>query len=148
MEKQLFLDRTVIIARILSMYLLVTGLGFLISDGYFSKMIAHSGSDPILINLSGMVHFFIGATILTVHFLWKKPLQIVVTLLGLMFFLKGIFLIALPEFTLQTGNNPVQNIWLMAEGFISAGVIIGYFAYFKSEKLHNKKVQPTQNTRG
>ncbi|MBQ0759274.1 hypothetical protein [Zhongshania sp.] len=147
MKKQFFLDRTVIIARILSMYLLVTGLGFLISDGYYSKMITHSDSDPVLINLSGMVHFFIGATILTVHFLWKKPLQIIVTLLGLMFFLKGIFLIALPELTLQIGNNPAQNTWLMAVGFISAGIIIGYFSYFKSDKLHNKKIRPTQNTR-
>ncbi len=149
MKKRFVLDRTVIIARILSMYLLVTGLGFLASDGYFSKMIAHSGSDPVLINLSGMVHFFIGATILTVHFLWKKPLQIVVTLLGVMFFLKGTFLIALPELTLQTGNNPLQkNTWLMAVGFISVGVIIGYFAYFKSEKLYSKKNQPTRNTHG
>jgi hypothetical protein len=60
-------------------------------------MISHTGSDPVLINLSGMVHFFIGMTILVNHFLWKNAKQIMVTLLGFMFSLKGIFLIALPE---------------------------------------------------
>lgn len=142
------MDKTVLIARILSMYFLVTGFGFLFSGSYYSKMIAHIGSDPVLINLSGMVHFFIGATILTVHFLWKKPFQIIVTLLGLMFLIKGAFLIVLPELTLQSGNNPAQITSLMAAGFISVGLIVGYFAYFKAEKLHNKKIQPTQKTRG
>ena len=101
-------------------------------------MITHTGSDPVLINLSGMVHFFIGATILAIHFLWQKPLQIIVTLLGIMFFLKGALLIAIPEFTLQTGNNPAQKTWLMAVGFISVGAFVGYFAFIHEGKIHKK----------
>lgn len=97
-------------------------------------MIAYAGSDPILINLSGMVHFFIGATILVVHFKWKKPLQIVVSLLGIMFLMKGISLIALPEFVLQSGNNPVQIPELMSVGFILIGCAIGYFSFFERMK--------------
>ena len=56
------------IGKILAIYLLVTGAGFLFSAEYYAQMIAHAGSDPILINLSGMVHFFIGMTILVNHF--------------------------------------------------------------------------------
>ena len=56
MENRIVLDRTTIIARILSIYLSVTGLGFLVSNSYYSEMISQSGSDPVLINLSGMVH--------------------------------------------------------------------------------------------
>ncbi|QUI21587.1 hypothetical protein HZI73_04455 [Vallitalea pronyensis] len=122
------------IGRIVSMYYLVTGLGFLISSDFFSKMITHTGSDPVLINLSGMVHFFIGMTILVHHFKWRKPIQVAVSLSGIFFLLKGAFLIALPELTLQTGNNPAQTPWAMAIGFIGVGLLIGYSAYFKKHQ--------------
>lgn len=60
---------TLYIARIFSAYLIVTGLGFLLSPNFFTQMMATTDSDPVLINLSGMVHFFIGATILVLHLL-------------------------------------------------------------------------------
>lgn len=123
-------DTTIRIARILSLYLLVTGIGFLVSEAYYTKMFAHTGSDPVLINLSGMVHFFIGGAILSVHFKWGRVLEIVVSFLGLMFLIKGILLIALPEFTLQLNNNPVQIPKLMSAGFILAGCMIGFFSFY------------------
>lgn len=123
------MGRTIRIARILSAYLVTTGLGFLLSGDYFAQMIAHTGSDPVLINLSGMVHFFIGITILVHHFRWKHGLQIAVSLLGAMFLLKGFFLIALPELTLQTSNNPAQKPWVMAVVFLLVGLVLGYVAF-------------------
>jgi hypothetical protein len=142
MEKEFIPNKTILIARVVSIYFLVTGIGFLFSGEYFNKMISHTGSDPVLINLSGMVHFFIGMTILVIHFHWQKPLQIIVTLLGTMFFLKGTFLIALPEIALQTGNNPAQETWLMAAGFILVGAIVGYLSYFHKGKLDNRDREP------
>lgn len=138
MENEFIPNRTVLIARVVSMYLLVTGCGFLFSGEYFSEMISHTGSDPVLINLSGMVHFFIGMTILVIHFQWRNLLQVAVTLLGLMFSLKGTLLIALPELTLQTGGNPAQKTWIMMVGFILAGIALGYLAYFHNRTKHNK----------
>ena len=44
MENRIVLDRTTIIARILSIYLSVTGLGFLVSNSYYSEM---TGNPPI-----------------------------------------------------------------------------------------------------
>ncbi len=130
------MNNTIRIARIISIYFLVTGLGFLISEEYFSKMITHTGSDPVLINLSGMVHFFIGMTILVNHFRWHGLLEIIVTVFGIMFFLKGTFLIVLPELTLQTGNNPVQNTWIMSAVFISTGLLVAYLAYVKRSSVN------------
>lgn len=138
MENEFTPNRTTLIARVLSMYLLVTGCGFMFSEEYFCEMISHTGSDPVLINLSGMVHFFIGMTILVIHFQWRNLLQVAVTLLGLMFSLKGALLIAMPELTLQTGGNPAQKTWIMALGFISVGIVLGYLAFFHNGSKHNK----------
>jgi hypothetical protein len=101
-------------------------------------MIAHTGSDPVLVNLSGMVHFFIGMTILVIHFRWRGALQIIVTIFGALFLLKGAFLIVLPELALQTGDNPAQNTWLMAACFILVGAVVGYFAYFHKTNRQNE----------
>lgn len=139
MEKAQIANKTVLIARIVSMYFLVSGLGFLLSDKYYSAMIAHTGSDPILINLSGMVHFFIGMTILVVHFRWRQPLQIIVSLFGVMFLLKGVFLIALPELTLQAGKNSIQVMWPMAAGFIGIGLLVFYLSFFHGRAHSNVK---------
>ncbi len=138
MENRIVLDRTTIIARILSIYLSVTGLGFLVSNSYYSEMISQSGSDPVLINLSGMVHLFIGAAILTIHFLWKTPLQIVVTFLGIMFSIKGALLIVVPDIVLQSAGNSAGLSPLVSLAFILVGGIIGYFAYFQSQNEYNK----------
>ena len=129
------------IGKIIAIYLVTTGIGFLVSSEYYSQMITHSNSDPVLINLSGMVHFFIGMTILVNHFLWKSALQVMVTLLGFMFFLKGFFLIAFPEFMLQSGNSAVKIPWAMPVGFIAVGVLVGYLAFFKVEKSSHPKVK-------
>jgi hypothetical protein len=123
------------IGKILSIYLVVTGAGFLLSGDYYAKMIAHTGSDPVLINLSGMVHFFIGMTVLVSHFLWKKTLQLIVSVLGILFTLKGIALIALPEYTLHTADNAVQIPWIMALAFISLGSLIAWLAFFGNPRI-------------
>ncbi|AYN66341.1 hypothetical protein D1013_02540 [Euzebyella marina] len=126
------MNTTVRIARILSVYLIITGAGFGISPDFYTQLIAHTGTDPILINLSGMVHFFIGMTIIAYHFVWKSFLEIAVSLLGCLFLLKGIFLITIPELILQSGDNPAQIPWLMSTGFLLVGIILAYLSFVKS----------------
>ena len=53
-----------------------------------------------------------------------------VSLFGVMFLLKGTFLIALPELRLQAGQNSMQVMWPMAVGFIGVGLLVGYVSYF------------------
>lgn len=118
------------LAKILSAYLIVTGIGFLASGDFYSRMITHTGSDPVLINLSGMVHFFIGITILVLHFRWKGLLAILVSLLGTLYLLKGTLLIAVPELTLQSGANGAQLSWATPAGFIGFGLLLGALALF------------------
>ena len=124
---------TTTIAKILAAYLLVTGIGFVVSSDFYEKMIRNSHkSDGVLVNLSGMVHFLIGISILSAHFLWGNMLEIIVSLLGFMFTLKGIFLITLPKLTLKTNENPLQSMKVTSAFFISLGLILVYLSYFAS----------------
>ena len=88
--------------KIIAPYLFASGLGFLISTKFYEKQLKNSDkSDPLAINLSGMVLFSIGIVILTNHFLWNNILEALVTLLGFSFLGKGITLIVIPDLILN-----------------------------------------------
>ena len=124
-------ELTIIIGKILALYITVTGLGFLLSPKFFQGMIVQAEkSSPVLLNLSGMVHFLIGAAIVTNHFLWDSVLAGVVTLMGIAFLLKGTFLIALPELTLKSNKKSIKYYPLFGIGFLLAGLSIGYMSFF------------------
>ncbi|MBF4691496.1 hypothetical protein [Fusibacter ferrireducens] len=130
------------IAKVVGLYLFTTGLGFFLSAPYYERMISHVNSDPVLINLSGMVHFFIGGTILALNFKWKTAMEKLVLILGIMYFSKGFFIIALPELTLQSGNNAAQVPDVLSYIWMTIGLVIFYFA-FRGEK--NEKKQEIKN---
>ena len=61
------------------------------------------------------------------------------SLFGVMFLLKGVFLIALPELTLQAGQNSMQVMWPMAAGFIGIGLLVFYLSFFHGRAHSNVK---------
>ena len=122
---------TIIIGKIIAPYLLVTGIGFFLSRKFFEKMIKDADkSDSVLINLSGMVHFLIGIAIVTNHFLWSNLLEIIISILGFAFLLKGAFLIALPSLTLKSNKTSIRLLRATGVGYVVAGLVIGYMSYF------------------
>lgn len=112
------------IELIVAIYYVITGLGFLCSSNFYQMLIEQSDSDPVLINLSGMVHFFIGITILVNYFLWNSLLKILTTISGFLFLTKGLFLIVLPEVILQSANNSLQKTSVMGMFFLIFGLLI------------------------
>ena len=69
---------TLFLGKMIAPYLFVSGLGFLLSYDFYKQLLINSDkSDPLTINLSGMVHFFIGLAIVLRHHLWGNVLEII-----------------------------------------------------------------------
>lgn len=85
---------------------------------------------PISLNLSGMVHFFIGMAVVLNHFLWRNHLGIAVSLVGLAFLTKGIVLIVIPEMSLESNRTTLKLLPLVGAGFLAAGLYLGWAFYF------------------
>lgn len=113
------------IALIAGPYLLITGLGFLISSDFYKRMIAAQGSaDPILINLSGATHLVVGLTVLVNHFRWTSPAEIVVTLVGAAASLKGVSLILFPDRMQASAQMSKVGIAFTGLGFCVIGAYL------------------------
>ena len=124
-------DTSIVFGRILAPYLIASGLGLLISKKFYQNQLVNSDkSDPLTVNLSGMIHFFVGITVLNFHFLWNSLLAIIITLLGFSFVLKGASLIILPELTLKSGKGSAKYLPFSGAGFILLGVVLGFLSYF------------------
>ena len=57
-------ETTIFLGKIIALYLLVSGLGFLLSSRFYENLLKNSDkSDPMTVNLSGMVHLIGGKTL-------------------------------------------------------------------------------------
>lgn len=122
---------TLFIGKISAIYWLTYGLGFLISKEFYANQLKNSEkSDSLSITLQGAIHVYIGAAILTNHFLWDSILAILVTLLGFMYLAKGIALIVFPVATLKSGEPSVNVLRFSGIGFILLGLVLGYLSFF------------------
>ena len=126
-------ELTIFLSRMMAPYLLVTGLGFLISKKFYLRMLNEAESEhPISLNLSGMVHFFIGAAVLLTHFRWGNHLEIAISLIGLGFAVKGLTLIAIPDLAIKANKTTINKLPMISFAFISVGMYLALFGYLYS----------------
>ncbi|MFC1990975.1 hypothetical protein ACFLU9_02355 [Chloroflexota bacterium] len=80
--------------------------------------------------MSGMVHFLIGLAIVLKHHQWGNVLEILVTLVGFGFLIKGLTLIVSPNLTIKPTKLSVKLLRRSGIGFLAAGLYLGYMNYF------------------
>ncbi len=121
---------TELIASIAGPYLLVTGLGFLISGDFYRRMIAAQAvADPILINLSGAAHFIVGMVVLVNHVEASTVAEGLVTLVGAAAALKGASLILVPDYMMRSQQMGRKGIVVTGSAFLVAGAYLCYAGY-------------------
>lgn len=121
---------TELIAKIAGLYLLTTGIGFIISRKFYDRMTAGAANaDPVLLNLSGATHFIVGMLILVNHFRWGSAAEIAVSLLGLAAVAKGAVLIAIPELTLKTSQDQGRGLTFSTIGFVALGAYLTFVGF-------------------
>ncbi len=124
---------TQFLGQMISLYLVVTGVGFFVSKDYYLKMLADSKrSDSITINLSGMVHFLLGLAIVLNHNLWRTTPEIIITVIGFAASLKGAALIVVPQAALKANDMSARVLRIIGTAFVVVGTYLGFVTYFGS----------------
>ena len=122
-------DQTMFLALMAGAYLLATGIGFFLSTRFYEKMVAgNANTDPVTLNLSGAVHFLVGAGVLITHFHWDGVTEILVTLIGLAAAGKGAALIIVPELTLTSPKTSANMLRVSGTAFVVIGAYLLFAA--------------------
>jgi hypothetical protein len=94
----------VFIARIVGPVFAVIGLSILLNEQMYAAIVIEAVHSPTLIYFSGLLSLPIGIAMLNVYRAWTADWRVIVTLLGWLFLIGGIFRILLPQATAILGN--------------------------------------------
>ncbi|OLT25554.1 hypothetical protein BJF83_05150 [Nocardiopsis sp. CNR-923] len=118
------------LGRILFAYLLVAGIGVIFSVRFYADLAGKADrSDPMAVNISGMLHFLIGAAIVSAHFAWDSPLAVIVTLFGILFMLRGAAYLVVPHLVLRASTTSTTTLRLSGAFFVVTAAVLGYLSF-------------------
>ncbi len=121
---------TVMFGKILSLYLLTAGIAFVVATPFYADLTRKADtSDAMAVNVSGMLHLFIGFAIVVNHFAWDGPLAVLVTMLGIVFILRGLAYYWLPRLIVRSSEARATVLRLMGAFFIVVGGVMGYLSF-------------------
>lgn len=124
-------DMTPFILRLVCAVYLAVGLGILLSPNYYRKAFTHMFDNKAVTYLAGLLGLVVGFAVVTYHNVWQGWATMV-TLLGWVAFLKGLFVLIGPEHFMKASIKVMKNDNFKIYGMATVilGVIFGYFGFF------------------
>ena len=126
------METSTLIAKIIGIIYTSFGIGFLLSGDYYKKELPKLLDNSAYSILGGIFAIVIGALIIENHNYWENNWTVLITIIGWVALLKGIFLIAFPTITNMYKplfeNNSFFKILIYC--IIIFGLIFLYFGFF------------------
>ena len=120
-----------LIARMASVLYLSASFGAFFSAGYYRKIAGDLFNNSALVYVTGFITVIIGLLIVTYHNRWAKSWVVLITILGWLAMVKGVLLIAFPQFVHTLSERMLAdsgaNIFLYAA--FCLGVLFAYFGF-------------------
>ena len=131
------------IAKMASVMYLSASVGAFFSADYYRRITDDFFSNAGLIYVAGFITALIGLLIVGYHNRWVKNWTVLITLLGWLALLKGIFLIAFPQFMHVLSERMFADFGskILPYATLCLGLLFAYFG-FVSTPLSGKSVPP------
>ena len=94
---------TLRLAEAIGLYLILVGISGLAAPQRWRGAMEELERSPALSFIAGLVAFFVGITIVTIHRTFADPLGAIVTIVGYIALIKGALLIAVPGAVMKLG---------------------------------------------
>ncbi len=124
------METSYFLAQTLALCYLTVGIGLFVSGDYYKKELPKLMENPGFMLLGGYMALIIGVLIVHAHNTWFMDWTTLVTLVGWIAVIKGIWLIAFPQSMIQW-KKMVQpkNFTLIASIVTALGLLFGYFGF-------------------
>lgn len=99
------MDRSVFLARLVGPTLGTISVGMLVNLSIYENVIAEGLHPGILLYLSGLLSLLAGLAIVNLHNIWRPDWRVILTFLGWLMTIGGIFRIVVPELAVAVGSS-------------------------------------------
>jgi len=121
-----------LVAQLMGPLYLAVGIGMFVSSDHYKKMYDEVMKNRSMLYFSGLIATVAGLLILRVHSEWTSDWTVVITLIGWLALLKGVFLLIIPQ------QFVGWNKWVLSENgmmiskliVLILGAGLTYFGYF------------------
>jgi len=124
-------ELTVVIAKIMSISFLVTGLSALFNKNHYQKIVKDMFKNAGLTMVLGFITLIVGFLIVTYHNIWESSWAVLITITGWISLIKGVTLLVFPKFV-EKFSKPVFKGTLgkvLPYTTIVIGLIFGYLGF-------------------
>lgn len=127
------METSVFIARIFGLCYLVLGAGFLFNRKFFQQVMEDFCKNAALVCYGGLFTLIIGVVIILTHNLWVSNWTVIITIIGWLAFIKGIWIIILPSTVSRFVQVYRKNESLLVMHSMFAlilGAVLTFFGFF------------------
>jgi hypothetical protein len=126
------MQRSIYLARLIGPVLAAAGLGMLLNTDVFRTVAAQFLASYALIYLAGVLTLTAGIALVLAHNVWIGNWRLIITVLGWLGVIGGVFRIVWPQEVVHIGSAVVSHAEaLMFAGFavLVLGAVLSYFGY-------------------
>lgn len=124
---------SITLARIIGPSCLIIAISMLLNPHVFRQAIDefHAGGQKMLLLLAGATHVILGLGIVTTHTVWEWSWPLVITIIGVLVFLRGVFLLWFPHQIVVLAKSLRQLPWWP---YLASGIVlcVGLFLVIKA----------------
>ena len=127
------METSVFIARIFGLCYLILGVGLLFNRKVFQRVMEDFYKNAALVFFSGMSALVVGVVIILTHNVWVANWTVIITIIGWLAFIKGIWIIVFPNTVSRFMQAYQKNKSLLTVHSIFAlifGVVLAFFGFF------------------
>lgn len=126
------MELSIFIARLIGAVYLALGFGILFNTRFYKKLFGDIMKDTIFAFTWGILAIIVGLVIIINHNIWEASWVVIITLVGWIGFLKGVFFLVFPKAVnfFKSWFNNSGFLITIGVGSVIFGGILSYFGWF------------------
>jgi hypothetical protein len=134
-------DRTRMFARVLGPYLVIVTATALTNTARLRTLLSDFDANSVWPWVTGAFVLLSGLVVVALHQYWRGPAAVIVSLLGWLTALKGLFLMALPATYMSFANSALDAVAWWRTGFVAMALVGFYLTYVGWFPAPNKSTE-------
>ncbi len=127
------MDTSVFVAKIFGLCYLIIGIGFMFNRKIFQQLMEDFCKNVIVAIYGGIFSLVIGVVLILTHNIWVANWTVMITIIGWLAFIKGIWLIVFPNTVskfMQAYKKNEKMLIVHAAAAIIFGAVFTFFGFF------------------